>query len=65
MQLRIEKMECGGCAKAISNTIRAIDSNAQIDIDLTTKRVDVIANADQNMLLQKLAEAGYPAEQVA
>lgn len=62
MQFRIEKMGCGGCAKTISSTIRTIDPGARIDIDLATKRVDVTSDADQAMLQQVLADAGYLAE---
>lgn len=64
MQFRIEKMACGGCAKTIINTINTIDHSAQINIDLTTKRVEVTSDADHALLQQALADAGYPAEEL-
>jgi len=65
MRFRIEKMRCGGCAKTISSTIYTTDPSARIDIDLATKRVDVNSDADQALLKQALADAGYPAEEIA
>lgn len=64
MQFRIEKMGCGGCAKTISSTIHTIDPGAKIDIDLATKRVDVTSDANEALLQQALADAGYPAERL-
>lgn len=65
MRFRIEKMGCGGCAKAIGDTIRAIDPKAGVDIDLDTKRISVTSDADQSVLQAALAQAGYPAAQIA
>ncbi|MBQ2261004.1 MAG: hypothetical protein II336_06520 [Loktanella sp.] len=33
---RIEKMDCGGCARTISSTIHMIGQGAQVDIDVTS-----------------------------
>ncbi len=65
MQLRIQKMGCGGGAKTIMGTIHMIDPSAQVDIDLTTKRVDVTSHADRALLQRALADAGYAAEHTA
>lgn len=65
MQFLVEKMGCGGCAKTIRSTIHTIDPGAQIDIDLTLKSVDVTSNADRALLQRALADAGFPAEELA
>ena len=41
MQLLIENMTCGGCARSVTATIKDVDADATIDIDLPSKRVRI------------------------
>lgn len=41
MKFRIENMTCGGCARSVTATIKDLDENATVNIDVATKLVEV------------------------
>lgn len=59
----IPKMSCGGCAASVTKAVKAIDANADVSVDLTTKLVTVRSSAAPASLGAALSDAGYPAEQ--
>ncbi|WP_374573827.1 heavy-metal-associated domain-containing protein [Acinetobacter sp.] len=61
MKLRIDAMTCGGCARSVTATIKAVDPNAAVDIDVASKLVNVQTAADEQKILDALAEDGFPA----
>jgi len=61
MKLRIDAMTCGGCARSVTATIKGIDPNAAVDIDVASKLVNVQTTADEQQILDALAEDGFPA----
>ena len=59
----IENMNCGGCAKGVTATVRAVDPLAQVEVDLDRKAVTVIGGrVDGTALTQTLQAAGWKAE---
>lgn len=61
MELKIENMTCGGCAKSVTKAIQSVDANAIIETNPAARlvKLETVASADE---LQKvLEEAGYPA----
>ena len=60
MKLEISNMNCGGCARSVMATIKGLDPDAQVNIDLETKIVDVETTTDTTKLAEALAEDGYP-----
>ena len=64
MKLRIDAMTCGGCARSVTATIKDLDPNAKVDIDVAAKLVNVDTAADQQKVLDALAEDGFPAVQL-
>lgn len=64
MKLRIDAMTCGGCARSVTATIKGIDPNAAVDIDVASKLVNVQTAADEQKILDALAEDGFPAVKV-
>jgi copper chaperone len=65
MKLRIDAMTCGGCARSVTATIKDLDPNATVQIDVATKIVEIESTAPQQKILETLAEDGFPAVQVA
>ncbi len=61
MELRIESMTCGGCAKSVTKAIQSIDPNARIETNPAARTVKVETTASSAVLQQVLEEAGYPA----
>ena len=61
MELRIESMTCGGCARSVTRAIQSVDPNALIETDPASRTVKVETTATAAALRQVLEEAGYPA----
>ena len=61
MEFHVEDMTCGGCARSVTATIKNIDPNATVDIDVATKLVNVQSSVDEQKIKEALAEDGFPA----
>lgn len=61
MELRIENMTCGGCAKSVTKAIQTVDPNARVETNPEARTVKVETTASFAALQQVLDEAGYPA----
>ncbi|WP_018184830.1 heavy-metal-associated domain-containing protein [Kaistia granuli] len=61
MELRIENMTCGGCAKTVTRAIQSVDPDAGIETNPAARLVRVETTATSAALQRALAEAGYPA----
>ncbi|MEN3978459.1 heavy-metal-associated domain-containing protein [Acinetobacter sp. CWB-B33] len=64
MKLRIDAMTCGGCARSVTATIKDVDPNAKVDIDVAAKLVEVESSEEQQKILDALAEDGFLAVQL-
>lgn len=62
MQLYIENITCGGCARGVTATIKAIDPNASVEIDVEKKQVQLTTTQSQEAILAALAEDDFPAQ---
>ena len=60
MELRIEDMTCGGCARAVTKAIQSVDPDARIETDPAARRVKVETKASPAALQVVLVEAGFP-----
>lgn len=60
MKFEIANMTCGGCARSVTATIKDLDPNAQVNIDVATKLVDVQSSATLEQLTKALTEDGFP-----
>ncbi|MGH6978471.1 MULTISPECIES: heavy-metal-associated domain-containing protein [unclassified Brevundimonas] len=61
MELRIESMTCGGCARSVTRAIQSVDPNARVETDPASRTVKVETTATSDAVRQVLEEAGYPA----
>ncbi len=61
MELKIENMTCGGCARSVTKAIQSIDPDAGIETNPATRTVKVKTTATAAALQKVLEEAGYPA----
>ncbi|OTG67617.1 heavy-metal-associated domain-containing protein [Acinetobacter silvestris] len=62
MKLYIANMTCGGCARGVTATIKSIDANANVNIDVEHKIVDLKTVEPIQAILDALTEDGFPAE---
>jgi copper chaperone len=58
-QFNVEDMTCGHCISRVTKAVKAVDSQAQIDISLRDKRVNVRSSAAQDAIAEAIQEAGY------
>lgn len=61
IEFKVEDMSCGHCASVITRTVRELDAQARVDIDLGNKTVRIESSEDRAALAKALDEAGYPA----
>ena len=59
IELTLKDMSCGHCSGVVTKTVKALDANASVDIDLTTKKVKIDTRVDAAALSKALTEAGY------
>ena len=62
MEFNVPDMSCGHCVGVITKTLKALDANASVNVDLQTKKVTVQTTQDRATVAAALAEAGYPTE---
>ena len=60
MQLYIENISCSGCAKGVTASILAIDAQAKVEVDVSTKLVQVESTAPVEAITSALTEDGFP-----
>ena len=58
-QFNVEDMTCGHCVSRVAKAVKAVDSQAQVDISLRDKRVKVQSSAAQDLIAEAIQEAGY------
>ena len=63
-EFEVSTMSCGGCAKRISAAITQADPQAQVTVDVASKRVQVQSALPAAQLAQAMGDAGYPATEV-
>lgn len=59
-QLEVQNMTCGHCAATVTKAVKAVDSEATVNVDLAAKTVAVNSSAPLEVVRSVIAEAGYP-----
>jgi copper chaperone len=59
IRLQVSGMTCSGCSEAVKRVIRKHDTDAMVDVDLDTGRVDVVTHAAPDALAAAVTKAGY------
>lgn len=55
----VKGMSCGHCEKAVTQTIRTVDPQAQVQIDRQQERVQVQSTHSREALAHAIADEGY------
>lgn len=59
IELKLPTMTCGHCVRTVTETVRAVDATAEVDIDLAAQRVRIQSRQPQEAFERALAEEGY------
>lgn len=62
MLLKVEKMTCNHCVRAVTAAVHALDARAQVDVDLAAGTVRITGNVDPQAAAAAIREAGYTAD---
>jgi len=60
IELKLPDMSCGHCAGAVTQACKQVDPQAEVEVDLGSKRVTIDSTAQRQDFAKALAEAGYP-----
>lgn len=61
IELSVTGMTCGHCVSAVTRAVKAVDPQANVQVDLGSKRVRVDGGSSVGELIRALDAAGYPA----
>ena len=59
--MQVDGMTCQGCVNAVTKTIRRLDPEAEVEVDLPHGRVRVSTVAQSVDVAQAITKAGYDA----
>ena len=62
MEFDIPAISCGHCVKAVTEAVKQVDPDAQVNVDLESKKVTVQTTRERETVAAALAEAGYPVQ---
>jgi copper chaperone len=62
---QVNDMTCGHCVSAITRAVKEVDKTAQVQIDLSSHRVNIEpGQSSAEELCEAIAEAGYTPEPI-
>ena len=57
---KVDGMSCNHCVNAVTQAVKTVDPQAQVEVDLPNKQVVVQTREDRDTVAAALTEAGYP-----
>lgn len=61
IEMKLPDMSCGHCVKTITETVRRVDAQAELQVDLPAKTVRIESAAPRERFAAALADEGFPA----
>jgi copper chaperone len=61
VELNVKEMTCGHCVHAVTQAVKTLDPEAEVEVDLSSKRVRVEGQTSAAELMRALGAAGFPA----
>lgn len=55
----VNGMSCQGCANSVTNAIKSVAANAEVQVDLDAKTVTVSGLDDESAIAKAVADAGF------
>ncbi len=55
----VEGMSCNHCAKAVTQAVQQLDPQAQVQVDLAGKKVEVESSLAREAIAKVIADEGY------
>ncbi len=64
MQFHVNDMMCNHCVMRITRAISAVDPNANVNCNVSSKTVIVDSSLDESVVMQAIKDAGYTPERM-
>ena len=58
-QFQVQGMTCGHCVKAVTQAVKSVDPQAEVQVDLASGKVDVQTQQDRTAIARAIEEEGY------
>lgn len=59
IELVLPTMTCGHCVKVVTQTVQALDAQAQLTVDLPSHQVRILSTRPESEFRQALCAEGY------
>ena len=56
---QVQGMSCGHCVNAVTQAVKSVDPQAEVQVDLAQGRVDVQSQQDHAAIARAIEEEGY------
>lgn len=60
-QFDLKGLTCGHCVRAVTEAIKRLDENAEVDINLATGRMTVVSELPPTEIIKAVFAEGYEA----
>jgi copper chaperone len=60
LEFTIRSISCGHCVGAVTEAVRSVDPQAQVEVDLASQHVRIETTAGRDAVAGVLTQAGYP-----
>lgn len=60
IEFEVKDMSCGHCVGVVTQTVKLVDPDAKVEVDLAGKKVRIESDDDRASFADALADAGYP-----
>jgi copper chaperone CopZ len=59
-EFTIQSISCSHCVRAVTDAVRSVDPQAQVDVDVASKSVRIETTSGRDAVAGALTQAGYP-----
>ena len=59
IELKVERMTCGGCAATVRAAVLEVAPTARMEIEVATGTLQVEGDADEDRIRAAIVQAGY------
>lgn len=60
LEFKVPDMTCGHCQAAVTQAVKSVDPQAQVEVDLSSHTVKVQTQQPREAIARALSEADYP-----
>lgn len=63
-ELKVKGMTCGSCAESLGDTLKELDPNGEVTVNLKQQIVSVRTKIEQSAIVSLVEGSGYPVLEV-